>query len=76
MDKFTVEETNLMCIYDTSSRAALINDLAAGLHDIYDPDMTEVFAGAIEKLETVTDEEFADIGFYVADDYIDDDGEA
>jgi hypothetical protein len=68
---FSVEETNLMCIYDTSSRTALLNDLVTGLHDIYDPDMIAIFGSAIEKLEAVTDEEFADIGFYIADDFID-----
>ena len=67
-DKFTVEETNLMCIYDTSSRTALINDLVTGLHDVYDPDMTAIFGSAIEKLEILTDGEFTDIGLYYADD--------
>ena len=70
MDKFTVEEINLMCIYDTSSRTTLLGDLLTGLHDVYDPDMIEIFGTTIEKLETVTDEEFADIGFYVADEFI------
>jgi len=67
-EMFTVEETNLMCIYDTSSRTALIGDLVTGLHDIYDPDMIEIFKSAIEKLEVITDEAFAEIGLYIADD--------
>jgi len=74
MDKFSVEEINLMCIYDTSSRAALLDDLITGLHDVYDPDMIAIFGTTIEKLETVTDEEFADIGFYIADEFIVDEG--
>jgi len=71
-DKFSVEEINLMCIYDTSSRTALLDDLHTGLNDVYDPDMRDIFGSVIEKLETVSDEEFADIGFYIADEYIDD----
>ena len=68
MDKFTVEEINLMCIYDNGSRKALISDLVTGLYDVYDPDMITIFGSTIEKLETLTDEEFADICLYTADD--------
>jgi hypothetical protein len=71
MDKFTVEEINLMCIYDTSGRAALLSDLKTGLADVYEPEMREIFGSAIEKLNTVTDAEFAEIGFYIADDFED-----
>ena len=71
MDKFSVEETNLMCIYDTSSRQNLLTDLRAGLADVYDPEMREVFESAITKLETLSDEEFSEIGFYIADEYLD-----
>ena len=67
-DKFTVEETNLMCIYDTSSRTALLNDLVTGRRDVYDPDMAAIFESPITKLEALTDEEFTDIGLYYADD--------
>lgn len=72
-DKFSVEETNLMCIFDTSSRSALLAELTESIDGIYDPDMREVFESTITKLETLTDAEFEDIGFYIADDYIDDD---
>jgi hypothetical protein len=68
MDRFSVEELNLMCIFDTSSRDALRNDLVTALHDIYEPDMIDVFSGVLEKLDTITDEEFSEIGFHIADD--------
>lgn len=68
---FTAEEINLMCIYDTSSRAALLSDLRVSLTDVYDPDMREIFLAAAAKLETLTDTEFSDIGFYAADEYMD-----
>lgn len=70
MEKFTVEEINLMCIYDTSDKATLLSDLRAGLRDVYEPEMIEIFDSTIAKLEAVTDEEFTDVGFYIADDFI------
>ena len=69
MDKFSAEEINLMCIYDTVSRQILLSDLRAGLRDVYDPEMREVFESAIEKLESLSDEEFSEIGFYIADEF-------
>jgi len=71
MDRFTIEEINLMCIYDISSRMALRDDLATALFDVYDPEMAAIFGSAIEKLETLSDEGFANIGFYAADDPLD-----
>lgn len=68
---FTTEEINLMCIYDTSSRTALLSDLKLSLADVYDPDMREIFHTAIAALEKLSDNEFADIGFYIADEYTD-----
>ena len=69
MDRFSAEEINLMCIYDTSDRQSLLSDLRAGLADVYDPEMREVFESAIGKLERLSDDEFSEIGFYAADDY-------
>lgn len=70
-DKFSVEEINLMCIFDTSSRSVLLTELTDSIDGIYDPEMREVFESTITKLETITDAEFADIGFYIADDFLD-----
>ena len=67
-DKYSTEERNLMSIFDTADREALQSDLVAALHDVYEPDMIEVFGSVLEKLDTLTDEEFAEIGFYIADD--------
>ena len=68
MEKFSVEEINLMCLYDTSSPTALRNDLITAVHDVYQPDMIALFGSTLEKLDGITDEDFADIGFYAADD--------
>jgi len=67
-DRFSAEEINLMGIFDTTSREALRNDLLTALHDVYDPDMIEVIGGTLEKLDNLTDDEFAEIGIYIADD--------
>ena len=70
-DIFSAEQLNLICLYDTSSRDALRNDLVTALHDIYEPDMTELFVSTLEKLDAITDDEFAGVGFYIAEDYED-----
>jgi hypothetical protein len=67
MDKFTVEEINLMCIFNTGNRAALTNDLTAGLRDVYEPEMKCIFNSTLDKLATLADDDFAEIGFYAAD---------
>ena len=74
MDMFSAEEINLMCIYHAGSRAALRNSLATGLHGISDPEMLALFASALEKLDSITDEEFESIGFYAAGEFDGDDG--
>jgi len=66
---FTVEEINLMCIYDTSSREALLYDLSVGLRDVYDPEMISIFKSLISKLGKLTSEGFIEVGFYIADNF-------
>jgi hypothetical protein len=68
LDRFSAEEINLMAIFDTNTREALRNDLLSALHDVYEPEMIEVIGSTLEKLDSLTDEEFAEIGFYIADD--------
>ena len=68
LDNFSAEEINLMSIFDTSDRETLRNDLVTALHDVYEPEMVEVFGSVLEKLDMLTDAEFAELGFYIADD--------
>ena len=72
---FTVEEINLMCIFDTSGRAALINDLRAAMPDFYEPEMREIAESALGKLEIITDAEFPVADLTPEYDYEDDEGE-
>jgi len=68
LDKFSTEELNLMSIFDTADRETLRNDLITALHDVYEPDMIELIGSTLERLDSLTDEEFVEIGFFVADD--------
>lgn len=68
---FTAEEINLMCIYDTRSKDVLLKDLREALYDVYDLEMYEIYSSTIEKLEKISDEDFTDIGLYIADEYMD-----
>lgn len=69
MEKFTVEEINLMCIFDTTSRAALLAEMRESLPHVYEPELVEIMQTVTGKLDRLTDEEFAEIGFYAADNF-------
>ena len=70
-DIFSVEEINLMCIYNTSDKSTLITELQDNLPGICDPDMQDIYKSTIAKLEKISDEDFSDIGLYIADEYFD-----
>jgi len=72
LDKFSTEELNLMCIFDTTDRETLRDDLVTALHDVYEPEMIELIGTTLEKLDGLTDAEFTELGFYIADDEQDD----
>ena len=61
---WTCEEINLMAMYDTSSRNALITEIADSLLYVDDPDMRAFMETVISKVEAITDYEFYNIGFY------------
>ena len=71
---FTVEEENLLCVFDTSSRATLTAGVRAALHELGDEglEMLEIANSALSKLETMSDDEFSKIAFSPA--YGDDEG--
>lgn len=58
---FTVEEINLMCIFDMSSRNALMSDLIATTGDFEDEEILEIAIAILQKLATMSDEDFAAI---------------
>lgn len=63
MPTFTLEEINLMCIYDTSNRNRLWLEVYDSLKDVHDLEMRELMQGVLAKLHDMTDEEFSQIGF-------------
>lgn len=68
---FTVEETNLMCCFDTSCRSKLISEMKnVPLNDL-DNEMAELFYMTIQKFESMTDAEF-DAYYIVPDSLLED----
>ena len=63
MVQFTVEETNLMSIYH---KAQLMENMTAALPDM-DADMRELAERTISKVDALTDEEYAGLAVYAAD---------
>ena len=53
---FTVEETNLMCCFDTSSRKRLIAEMKSLPINELDDEMAELLFHTVRKLEGITDE--------------------
>ena len=68
---FTVEETNLMCCFDTSSRSTLISEMKnLPLNDL-DNEIAELLYYTVQKLEKMTDAEF-DAQYIEPDEMLDD----
>lgn len=67
MGRFTVEETNLICIYIADNRAELIEEITGAL-PFMDKEMRALAEGTLIKLRAMTDTEFVMQGFYPAGD--------
>jgi len=72
---FTVEEINLMCVYDTTDRYILIDEMEESLPYIIDPEMLALMQTTLDKLYATSDQHFAEIPFFPADDMEDGDDE-
>ena len=63
MDRFNIEELNLMCIYDTGTRSGLI----AGLEKIStelapeDAELSQLIQSALKKLTAMSDQEYGEL---------------
>ena len=66
MNTFTVEEINLISIYNTSTRSAAIEEMTAAMPDM-DSDMRELAGRTIKKLNRLTDDEFSRLALDPAD---------
>ena len=66
MVQFTVEETNLMSIYQEGGKAQLMENMTAALPDM-DADMRELAKRTLSKVDALTEAEFAELPIYAAD---------
>lgn len=65
MINFTVEETNLLSIYDTGSKQELIKNVIEAL-PFMDEDIRKIAKGAIVKIDELDDTEFEEIQLSLA----------
>ncbi|WP_353095692.1 transposon-transfer assisting family protein [Tissierella praeacuta] len=63
MDKFTVEETNLICIYNTGTREGLLEELSEMQTHLEqdETELTELTKSVMDKISAMKDEEFVDV---------------
>ena len=66
MNRFTVEETNLLSIYADGSKQALLENINAAL-PFMDADMRELAGRTMQKVYALTEEEYAQLAVYAAD---------
>ena len=61
MTEFTIEEINLMCIYDTGTRQGLMDALNAMLGDLLpeEAELRQLTENVLAKLNGMTDDEYA-----------------
>ena len=67
MDKFTLEEINLMCVFEGQDRGGMITDIKNVIPHIQDSDMVEISKQVLEKLEAMSDGEFAKVALEAAE---------
>ena len=66
MNNFTFEEINLMCIYNTGSRAGLIDALTEMRGELSpeETELRELTDSTLMKLRAMSDAEFAELELY------------
>ena len=67
MTRFTVEEINLISIYHTGTRRELVEEMTAALPHM-DSDFQELARRTLDKLDTLTDDEFSQLAIDPAED--------
>lgn len=67
MNRFTVEETNLISIYMTGTRQELIEEMTAAL-PLMDNDMRELAQRTIKKVSGMTEDEYLRLAIEAAED--------
>ena len=67
MDKFTVEEINMMCVFEGQDRTGMIADIKNVITHIQGNDMVELAEQVLGKLEAMSDAEFAEVALEAAE---------
>ena len=63
MDQFTVEEINLICMFEGQDRKGMTADIKNVIPHIQDSDMVELAGQVLGKTEAMSDAEFAEAAF-------------
>ena len=66
MIRLTVEETNLLIIYNEGGKRGLIENINAAL-PFMDEDMRELAKRTLSKVDALTEEEYAELAIYAAE---------
>ena len=66
MIRLTVEETNLLSIYNEGGKRALIENVNAAL-PYMDADMRELAERTMQKVDALTETEYDELAVYAAD---------
>ena len=72
-EPFTVEQENLLCIFDTSTRTDCIEDITFSMQYFDEPELVELAESILKVLQTMTDGDFSAYSFHPA--YYNDDDE-
>lgn len=67
MNNFTVEEINLICVFDNTNRRKLIHEIESIPLDKVDTEIQELMYRVVCKLEKMTNEEFSQCDFAPAE---------
>ena len=67
MGTFTFEETNLLCIYNTGSRAGLVEALTEMRGELLpeETELRELTDSTLSKLQAMSDAEFAELELFL-----------
>lgn len=61
MNKFTVEEINFMCVFETQNRMKMMEEIRRIMPHIKNSDMEDLAGQVLRKLDGMTDKEFAEL---------------